>query len=67
MKFHGGRKALTRYLGEDRQAWEKYDACVLVRKRASGATILIDQGEADQFLGQELRPELLKSACDASG
>ncbi len=62
-----GEKAFTAYLGPDRPAWAEYDACALVRKRPSAADILIDQGEADQFLAEQLRPELFEAACAEAG
>jgi S-formylglutathione hydrolase len=62
-----GRKALPRYLGDDPAAWAAYDACELVRERSFGSEILIDQGEADKFLAEQLRPELFDQACAESG
>ncbi len=52
-----GEKALTAYLGPPSIAWEAYDASELVKRRQSNATILIDQGEADQFLEAQLSPD----------
>ena len=62
-----GRKAFSNYLGSDEAAWAPYDASLLVTSRQSGADILIDQGEADQFLEEQLRPELFAEACRQSG
>jgi len=62
-----GRKALSRYLGEDEAAWAAHDAAALAESRPSGAPILVDQGEADAFLEAQLRPELLEAACARSG
>lgn len=62
-----GRKALPRYLGDDRAAWAPYDACKLVRQQTFPGTILIDQGEADQFLEAQLKPELFDQACAEAG
>ncbi|MCP1374498.1 S-formylglutathione hydrolase [Dyella lutea] len=62
-----GRKALPRYLGEDRAAWADYDACELVARQTFPGTILIDQGEADKFLEGQLRPELFDQACAEAG
>jgi len=62
-----GKKALTGYLGADRAAWRKYDAVALIEDGARLPEILVDQGGADAFLEQELRPELLCAACDAAG
>ena len=63
-----GYKALGGYLGDDRAAWRKHDAVALIEdgKRPAGA-VLVDQGEADGFLAEQLRPELLDAACKAAG
>jgi len=52
-----GQKAFSNYLGSDQKGWGDYDASVLVSKQPSNAEILIDQGEADSFLSEQLRPE----------
>jgi S-formylglutathione hydrolase len=62
-----GDKALSRYLGADRQAWADYDACELVRRQTFPGSILIDQGDADQFLQTQLKPELFDQACAEAG
>jgi S-formylglutathione hydrolase len=62
-----GHKAFARYLGDDPAAWQAYDACELVRQQRFGGTILIDQGEADKFLENQLRPQLFAAACRESG
>ncbi|MFC3131209.1 S-formylglutathione hydrolase [Coralloluteibacterium stylophorae] len=63
-----GEKALPRYLGDDRAAWGAYDATALVREgRRFDGTILIDQGDADQFLAGQLRPEVFEEACREAG
>ena len=62
-----GEKALPRYLGMDRATWADYDACELVAHRRFPGTILIDQGEADRFLAEQLRPELFAAACAEHG
>lgn len=59
-----GEKALTGYLGEDHAAWRAYDACALIDDGNRVAEILVDQGDADQFLDEQLKPHLLKAACD---
>ncbi|MBB4611986.1 S-formylglutathione hydrolase [Novosphingobium taihuense] len=63
-----GHKALGGYLGDDRGAWRKHDAVALIEdgKRPAGA-VLVDQGDADGFLAEQLRPELLDAACNAAG
>ena len=64
----GSAKAFPRFLGEDRQAWKQYDACeLLAQGRRFDGKILVDQGGADQFLEENLRPELLADACKAVG
>ncbi len=62
-----GHKALPRYLGDNASAWADYDACELVRRQTFPGTILIDQGEADQFLETQLKPELFDQACAEAG
>lgn len=62
-----GRKAFTAYLGEDEEAWKQWDATYLVANAAERLPILVDQGDKDEFLGQHLKPELFKAACDAAG
>ena len=62
-----GHKALGRYLGEDRDAWAEHDATSLVLTRGWDGDILIDQGTADAFLEEQLRPEIFADACVKSG
>jgi S-formylglutathione hydrolase len=64
MQVPWGEKAFSRYLGDDKAAWADYDATSLIRsgKRFDG-TILIDQGEADNSLDGQLKPELFAEAC----
>ncbi len=62
-----GEKALGGYLGPDRTAWRAYDACALIEDGARVADILVDQGDADGFLVEQLKPELLAAACKAAG
>lgn len=61
-----GEKALGGYLGQDRDVWRRHDAVSLIEDGARVLDILVDQGEADQFLATELRPELLREACEAA-
>lgn len=61
-----GVKALSGYLGDDRATWRSHDAVALIEDGARIPAILVDQGDADQFLVEQLRPELLKAACDAA-
>jgi S-formylglutathione hydrolase len=67
MQVPWGQKAFSGYLGEDRAAWESYDATALVRSGRRTTRILIDQGSSDQFLEEQLRPELFAEACEAAG
>jgi S-formylglutathione hydrolase len=62
-----GHKALGGYLGEDRAAWAEYDACALIENGARLPDLLVDQGEGDNFLIEQLKPELLQAACDTAG
>jgi len=67
MEVPWGHKALGRYLGDDRAAWADYDACALLRARGWHGDILIDQGAADDFLEEQLRPALFQATCDEAG
>ncbi|MBD7987718.1 S-formylglutathione hydrolase [Luteimonas sp. Sa2BVA3] len=62
-----GEKALGAYLGDDRDAWSRYDAVELVKSAKERLPLLVDQGDADEFLETQLRPELLQAACEAAG
>jgi S-formylglutathione hydrolase len=62
-----GQKAFTAYLGEDREAWKAWDAVELIATAQERLPLLVDQGESDEFLAKQLRPELLQQACDAAG
>ncbi|MFT7224203.1 MAG: S-formylglutathione hydrolase [Cellvibrionaceae bacterium] len=60
-----GRKALTAYLGKDTDSWQVYDASVLLRQATQKIPALVDQGEADEFLIEQLKPEMLETAAMA--
>ena len=62
-----GKKALGRYLGEDRAGWLKHDSIALIEGGARLPEILVDIGTADPFLDTELKPELLEKACADAG
>ena len=62
-----GVKALGGYLGNNKDAWRKHDAVALIEDGAKFPEFLVDQGEADQFLTEQLRPELLQAACKKAG
>jgi S-formylglutathione hydrolase len=59
-----GIKALGGYLGSDQQAWRKHDAVALIEDGARVSDLLVDYGDADPFLAEQLRPELLQGACE---
>lgn len=62
-----GEKAFGAYLGDDRAAWRAFDATALVETATERLPLLIDQGDADEFLESQLKPQLLKAACEAAG
>lgn len=65
-----GQKAFGAYLGDDRAEWVKHDACALVRaanNAQANAQILVDQGLGDDFLSEQLKPELFEQACQDAG
>ena len=61
------KNAFVKYLGSDQAAWRQYDACALIEDGARFPAFLIDQGEADGFLKDGLRPWLFEDACKAAG
>lgn len=65
-----GIKAFSGYLGLDRSTWAAHDACALIAQAPSAPWpqgLLVDQGEADPFLAEQLQPERLEAACAAAG
>lgn len=62
-----GVKALGGYLGEARDAWRKHDTVFLIEDGARFSDLLVDVGDADQFLTVQLRPELLERVCSEAG
>ena len=59
-----GRYAFQQYLGADELTWQQYDACHLMESYSwPHGEILIDQGGADPFLPDQLKPELFDAAC----
>jgi len=62
-----GDKALTGYLGTDRATWREYDACALIADGARLPDLLVDQGDADGFLAEQLKTDLLTQACAEAG
>ncbi|MGB1447612.1 MAG: S-formylglutathione hydrolase [Arenicellales bacterium] len=62
-----GEKAFGGYLGSDRAEWANWDACALVEQSDFRGAVLVDQGEADNFLDEQLKPQALRSAFDSAG
>ncbi len=62
-----GEKAFTGYLGPERSTWTAHDATELVRAGRRQRLILIDQGENDSFLAQQLHPAAFQQACEQTG
>ena len=62
-----GEKALGGYLGDDREAWRGYDAVAMIADGLRVPELLVDQGDADAFLAEQLKPELLAAACREAG
>jgi len=62
-----GKKAFGNYLGSDQKSWEAWDASLLMRRKAYPGWILVDQGQADQFLAEQLQPQALEAAAATSG
>jgi len=62
-----GTKALGGYLGDNKDTWRKHDAVALIEDGARFTDLLVDVGDADPFLKEQLRPELLERACSRAG
>jgi len=62
-----GRKAFAAYLGDDESTWMAHDSTALIAGAAERLPLLVDQGEADEFLDVQLKPEWLEAACAAAG
>ena len=67
MRCPWGEKALGGYLGADRDTWRAYDACALIEDGARLPDLLVDQGDADGFLAEQLKTHLLEDACRQAG
>jgi len=67
MQAPWGKKAFGNYLGGNMEAWREHDASELVVRRPFPKPILIDQGTADQFLKEQLKPEIFAAAAAKSG
>jgi S-formylglutathione hydrolase len=62
-----GEKALGGYLGNDKAAWAQHDAVALIEAGARVPALLVDQGDADNFLAEQLKTHLLEEACAKAG
>jgi S-formylglutathione hydrolase len=62
-----GEKAFRAYLGDDRAAWKEWDTTELVKTASERLPMLVDQGYDDPFFAEQLKPELLRKACDEAG
>ncbi|WNC68672.1 S-formylglutathione hydrolase [Thalassotalea nanhaiensis] len=62
-----GQKAFTAYLGKDKELWRQHDASELMRKATQFVPAKVDQGESDDFLSEQLKPEMLEAAAKVSG
>jgi S-formylglutathione hydrolase len=62
-----GIKALGGYLGDNKDEWRRHDAVALIEDGARFPELLVDYGDADPFLAEQLRPELLQGACEKAG
>lgn len=62
-----GQKAFAAYLGDDREAWKAWDTVELIRQAREPLPLLVDQGDADEFLQGQLKPELLQAAAAEAG
>lgn len=62
-----GRKALSQYLGPDETTWRRHDAVALIEDGARLPELLVEQGDADPWLAEQLQPERLEAACAAAG
>lgn len=61
-----GQKAFTAYLGKDISTWRNYDASILMQEVEQTVPALVDQGEGDNFLAEQLKPEVLEAAAKAN-
>lgn len=59
-----GEKAFSAYLGDDREQWKQYDAVEIIKSKGQTLPIRVDQGLADGFLEEQLKPENLKDAIN---
>ncbi|WP_142849436.1 S-formylglutathione hydrolase [Telmatospirillum sp. J64-1] len=62
-----GEKAFSNYLGPDRESWRDWDSCALIANAPERLPLLVDQGEGDIFLAEQLKPQALKEAAEKAG
>lgn len=62
-----GEKAFSAYLGEDRSRWREWDACALIAEASEQLPMLVDQGDRDDFMVGQLKPDALEAAAKAAG
>ena len=62
-----GQKAFSTYLGDNQETWREYDASELMKAATTFVPVLVDQGKGDNFLQEQLKPELLGAAAKESG
>jgi len=62
-----GHKALGNYIGTNENIWQEHDSVALIKNAAERLPLLIDQGTDDNFLAEQLKPELIEAACKAAG
>ena len=62
-----GKKAFSAYLGTDKSTWNEYDTCYLMRNSDTMLPTMVDQGGADDFLEEQLKPEALTAAAEVHG
>lgn len=62
-----GEKALSGYLGNDRESWKAWDSCELIKQASVQLPLFVDQGQSDDFLEEQLKPKSLKETCDETG
>ena len=61
-----GEYVFSQYLGDDRQQWAQYDASLLVGQAQEKLPLFVDQGDEDEFLVAQLKPEALQATCEAN-
>ena len=62
-----GEKVFSGYLGDNREDWKQYDSTELIKAATKKLPLLVDQGDADNFMKEQLKPELLEQACKEAG